>query len=73
MVNATKGIKDLGPNVKGNPDKAAKAILNAVDGGHEYLRLPLGGDCVMALEGKIAALQRDLDLTMAVAMGTNVD
>lgn len=59
-------------SIKGDPQKAAMAILNAVDRGHVYLRLPLGGDCVVALEGKIASLQRDLDLTREIASSTGV-
>jgi hypothetical protein len=59
--------------IKGDPQKAARAILKAVEGGHEYLRLPLGVDCVVALESKIASLQRDLELTREMASSTGVD
>ena len=59
--------------IKGDPQKAARAILKAVEGGHEYLRLPLGVDCVVALESKIASLQRDLDVTRELASSTGVD
>ncbi|KAF2760892.1 NAD(P)-binding protein [Pseudovirgaria hyperparasitica] len=57
---------------KGDPDKAAKAIVDAVLGGHEYLRLILGPDCVKAMEDKIGEFQRDLELTREVSMGTDV-
>jgi hypothetical protein len=59
--------------VKGDPQKAARVILKAVEEGHEYLRLPLGTDCVVALENKIASLQRDLDLTSEMARSTDVE
>lgn len=59
--------------VKGDPKKAAMAILTAVAEGHEYLRLPLGADCVAALESKIGCLQRDLDLTREMACSTGVE
>lgn len=59
--------------IKGDPKKAARAILEAVEGGHEYLRLPLGVDCVVALENKIGGLQRDLNLTREMASSTGVD
>jgi NAD(P)-dependent dehydrogenase (short-subunit alcohol dehydrogenase family) len=74
MVSATRNIMSLPGVVRGDPQKAAKAILNAVDhGGFEYLRLPLGPDCVSALEGKIQHLQKDLDSTRSVSMGTDLD
>ena len=59
--------------VKGDPDKAAKAILDAVGNGHDYLRLPLGPDCVQALEMTIGEMQRDLDATREVANSTNIE
>ena len=59
--------------LRGDPDKAAKAILKAVTDGHEYLRMPLGRDCVAALESKIGELQRDLESTRSIAMATDGD
>lgn len=59
--------------VKGDPDKAARAIINAVDQGHDYLRMPLGPDCIVALESKIGHLQRDLEATRAIASVTDAD
>ena len=72
MVTNSRNVTTLAESVKGDPDKAARAILEAVDGGHEYLRLPLGGDCVGALEAKIGELRRDLDATRAIALSTDV-
>ncbi|TEY86577.1 hypothetical protein BOTCAL_0006g00570 [Botryotinia calthae] len=71
MVNGTVNIMSIPGFVKGNPDKAARAVANAVIGGHNYLRMPLGPDCVTALEDKIRHLQEDLDATRSIATGTN--
>jgi NAD(P)-dependent dehydrogenase (short-subunit alcohol dehydrogenase family) len=71
MIRRTSNSTEFLSLVKGDPQKAARAILEAVDGGHEYLRLPLGADCVAALESKIGSLQRDLDLTREVARSTD--
>ena len=73
MVTGSRNITTLADSVKGDPDKAARAILKAVDGGHDFLRLPLGGDCVVALETKIGELRRDLDATKVIALSTDVD
>lgn len=59
--------------IKGDPEKAAKIIINATVEGYDYLRLPLGKDCVAALETKIAELQRDLDATRPMAISTDID
>ncbi|KAL4768304.1 hypothetical protein BDW60DRAFT_219792 [Aspergillus nidulans var. acristatus] len=73
MVTAHRSIKSIPDHFKGDPDKAARAILSAIASGHEYLRLPLGMDCVAALEDKIGQLQRDLAATRAIATATDVD
>ncbi|PYH39771.1 short-chain dehydrogenase/reductase SDR [Aspergillus neoniger CBS 115656] len=71
--------KDMGSAtkwIKGDPEKAARALVVAVDNGYAgygSLRMPLGRDCVRVLEEKIAALQADLEATREVAMGTDVD
>ena len=72
IVTGSRNLTTLAESVKGDPDQAARAILQAVDGGHDYLRLPLGGDCVGALETKIGELNRDLDATKAIALSTDV-
>ena len=72
-VTGSRNITTFPDSAKGDPDKAARAILKAVDGGHDYLRLPLGGDCVGALETKIGELKRDLDATKAVALSMDFD
>ena len=73
MMSAMKDMGALPDYVKGDPDRAASVIFAAVVGGHGYLRLPLGKDCVAVLEGKIGSLQGDLDATRALAESTDVD
>ena len=73
MVALTRDMMDLPDYVKGDPDKAARAILRAVVDGHEFLRMPLGDDCVEALEFKIGQLRSDLEANRAVATAMNVD
>ncbi|KAI2928156.1 hypothetical protein CBS147320_4688 [Aspergillus niger] len=75
----TELSQDMGSTtewIKGDPEKAAKAVVVAVDNGYdgyEFLRMPLGRDCVRVLEEKIAALRSDLEATREIAMGTDVD
>ncbi|KAL6239591.1 hypothetical protein BDW75DRAFT_99833 [Aspergillus navahoensis] len=73
MVTAHRSIKSIPDHFKGDPDKAARAIVRATTLGYDYLRLPLGTDCVAALEDKIGQLQKDLDATRAIATATDVD
>lgn len=72
MVAESRNITSFVDWMKGDPDKAARAIIDAVVGGHEYLRLPLGKDCVAALETKIGELQRDLEATRPIATATDI-
>lgn len=73
MVTGMHQLTEIPESIKGDPVKAARAILKAVDGGHDYLRIPLGRDCVAGLETKIDLLQRDLDATREIALSTDVD
>lgn len=57
----------------GDPDKAARAIVQATSTGYDYLRLPLGKDCVVALEDKIGQLRNDLEATREIATATDID
>lgn len=72
-MRAIAAMNELPPSVKGDPEKAAAAIIRAVVDGHDYLRLPLGSDCVAALEGKIGELQSDLDKTREVCLAMDAD
>lgn len=73
LLTLTCTMGDIPNFVKGDPEKAARAVLEAVDGGHGYLRLPLGPDSVAALEEKLGQLNSDLSATRALASSTNVD
>ncbi|KAI3324033.1 NAD(P)-binding protein [Xylariaceae sp. AK1471] len=75
MVTMSRGITEVPPKqfLKGDPVKGATEIVKAVDGGHDYLRLLLGPDCIKALEEKLGEWDRDLNLTRAIAMSTNVE
>ncbi|KAI0479670.1 hypothetical protein F4859DRAFT_529832 [Xylaria cf. heliscus] len=59
--------------VKGDPDKAGREIVKAVMGGHDYLRMTLGPDCIKSAEQRIAELRRDIEATRAIAMSTDGD
>lgn len=73
MVSASQNLTVAPDWIRGDPEKAARVIMNATVEGYDYLRLPLGKDCVAALETKIGELQRDLDATRSVAITTDVD
>lgn len=73
MVTGSRIITSIPDFVKGGPDKAAKAIIEAVVKGHDYLRMPLGTDCVAALESKIEEFTRDLEATRAIGTVMDVD
>lgn len=73
MVVGSRKITSMPDFIRGDPDKAARAIIAAVVGGHSFLRLLLGKDCVTALEYKIGQLQEDLEATRAIASATDID
>ena len=54
----------------GDPQKAARAIIDAVDAGCPTLRLPLGADAVQSIRDKLAKVSADVDRTEAVARAT---
>jgi NAD(P)-dependent dehydrogenase (short-subunit alcohol dehydrogenase family) len=57
----------------GDPVKAARAIIDAVVAGAPTLRLPLGDDAVTGIRAKLAAVEKDVAATEAVARATKVD
>ncbi|KAI0393261.1 hypothetical protein F5Y17DRAFT_466983 [Xylariaceae sp. FL0594] len=59
--------------LRGDPEKAADRILDAVENGHEYLRLMLGPDCLAAYDLKMGELARDFELTKDIAASTDLD
>lgn len=57
-------------NQAGDPDKAARAIVDAVAAGAPNLRLPLGADAVAGIRAKLKAIAADVDQNEAVANAT---
>ena len=55
----------------GDPEKAAKAIADAVAAGAPSLRLPLGADAVKSIREKLARVTADVDRTEGVARDTS--
>jgi len=54
----------------GDPVKAARAIIDAVNAGAPNLRLPLGADAVQGIRAKLVQVAADVDSTEAVASAT---
>jgi NAD(P)-dependent dehydrogenase (short-subunit alcohol dehydrogenase family) len=54
----------------GDPEKAARAIVDAVTAGAPTLRLPLGADAVQSIRDKLARVSADVDRTEAIAKAT---
>ncbi|GAA4590299.1 oxidoreductase [Planotetraspora phitsanulokensis] len=59
-------------NQPGDPDKAARAVLNALDLPEPPLRLALGEDAISAIRAKLTAVAADLDATAHLAGHTAV-
>ena len=56
----------------GDPLKAARAIIDAVEAGAPTLRLPLGPDAVSGIRQKLAEVAADVDANEAVALATTL-
>ncbi|GAA4566547.1 SDR family NAD(P)-dependent oxidoreductase [Planotetraspora kaengkrachanensis] len=59
-------------NEPGDPDKAARALLNTLDLPEPPLRLALGEDAISAIRAKLKAVAADLDATADLARHTAV-
>jgi NAD(P)-dependent dehydrogenase (short-subunit alcohol dehydrogenase family) len=57
----------------GDPDKAARALLAALELPKPPLRLALGDDAVAAIRGKLAAVAADLDATADLGTGSAIN
>jgi hypothetical protein len=55
----------------GDPAKAARAIIDAVNAGAPNLRLPLGADAISAIRAKLAQVTTDVNSTERVAISTS--
>lgn len=73
-VGATRAYveKEAGSQA-GDPAKAARAIVEAVNAGAPNLRLPLGADAVSAIRAKLHQVTSDVNSTEAVALATVFD
>lgn len=54
----------------GDPVKAAKAIINAVEAGCPSLRLPLGADAIQGMRAKLSQVTADVDGNESIAAAT---
>jgi len=68
-----KTIAERNGKQPGDPRKAARAIIKAVESPHPPLRLVLGADAVERVTNKLAAVRHDLDDWREVSMGTDFD
>ena len=68
-----KTIAERNGKQPGDPRKAARAIIKAIESLHPPLRLVLGGDAVERVTNKLAAVRHDLDDWREVSMGTDFD
>jgi NAD(P)-dependent dehydrogenase (short-subunit alcohol dehydrogenase family) len=66
-------LRDGDGTQDGDPDKAAAAILVALDSPDPPLRLVLGGDAIDRIRGRLGALGRELDAWEDVGRATAVD
>lgn len=57
-------------NQPGDPMKAAKVIMQAIETARPPLRLPLGQQAIDANKNKIAMVNKDLEEWEEVSMGT---
>jgi NAD(P)-dependent dehydrogenase (short-subunit alcohol dehydrogenase family) len=70
-VGPTRGyVEQEAGKQAGDPDKAARAIVDAVAAGAPQLRLPLGADAVHLMRGKLAQMAADIDGAEPVAVAT---
>ena len=63
-------IRNMDGKQPGDPDKAATAIIQAVESDNPPLRLALGADAVDAIETKLKSVKEELDTWKSVAYDT---
>ncbi|KAF9885996.1 hypothetical protein FE257_012174 [Aspergillus nanangensis] len=75
--NALHGYGDKDGKQPGDPEKAAQRIVDVVlgrgmgAGKSQYLRLPLGRDCVLQIREKISSLEENLEAMEKIASSTD--
>jgi NAD(P)-dependent dehydrogenase (short-subunit alcohol dehydrogenase family) len=73
-VGATRRMtSDVNGSQPGDPDKAAAAILTALDASTTPLRLVLGGDAVDALTGHLESVRANIEAWEKVSRNTTFD
>ncbi|RUL64540.1 SDR family NAD(P)-dependent oxidoreductase [Dyella dinghuensis] len=70
---ARNNVSSASGNQPGDPAKAVRVIVNAVESPSPPLRLPLGSDCYARIDEKLARLKRDMDGWRAMATATQFD
>jgi NAD(P)-dependent dehydrogenase (short-subunit alcohol dehydrogenase family) len=65
-------VANMAGKQAGDPLRAARAIIDAVEAGCPSLRLPLGPDAVSGIRQKLAELAADVDANEAVALATTI-
>jgi NAD(P)-dependent dehydrogenase (short-subunit alcohol dehydrogenase family) len=63
-------VRDVEGKQPGDPAQAVAAMIQVVESENPPLRLPLGEDSVRAIEGKLAAVQDDVNTVREVAVNT---
>lgn len=66
-----KIVKAVTLNQPGDPDKLADAMITLVEAQKAPLRLPLGSDCVAAIEAKNSFVAEELQAWRAVSVSTD--
>lgn len=64
MITGVDGVQP------GDPEKAAEAILTALDAEQTPLRLPLGADAVEGIEGKLDSVRAELEQWRKLSVAT---
>jgi NAD(P)-dependent dehydrogenase (short-subunit alcohol dehydrogenase family) len=66
-------LADIAGKQPGDPEKAARALLAALELPKPPLRLALGDDAVAAIRGKLASVAADLDATAELGRGSAIN
>lgn len=63
-------LRDMDGNQPGDPNKAAQAMIQAVESDNPPLRLALGADAVSAISEKLESVQEEINAWKQVAVNT---
>lgn len=61
-------MQQMNGRQEGDPDKAAKAIVEYVHENREYLRLPLGKVTLQGMRAKLASVEKDIAANEAISL-----